>query len=47
MSSRCAVCSALQIDLGNAKGTNGREIEDNPCGFTSAEHITDASWGDG
>ncbi len=23
------------------KGTNGREIEDTPGGFTSAEHITD------
>ena len=41
MSSRCAVCTATRIDLGEAKGTNGRVIEDNPGGFTSAERITD------
>ena len=39
-------CNAKKI-RGKAKGTNGTEIEDTPGGFTSAEHITAASWGDG
>ena len=30
------------VDQRKAKGTNGRVIEDNPGGFTSAECITDA-----
>ena len=42
MGRRFAVCTAMRIDLGEAKGTNGRVIEDNPGGFTSAERITDA-----
>ena len=39
-------CNAKKI-RGKAKGTNGTEIEDNPGGFTSAEHIRAASGGDG
>ena len=42
VSSRCAVCTAMRIDMGEVKGTNGRVIEDNPEVFTSAERITDA-----
>ncbi len=39
MSSRCAVCTALQKDRRKAKGTNGRAIDDNPEGFTFPERI--------
>ena len=42
VSSRCAVCTAMRIDLGKAMGMNGRVIGDNPGGFTSAERIMDA-----
>jgi hypothetical protein len=41
VSSRCAVCTALQRDLGEGKGTNVRVIEENPV-FTPPERITDA-----
>jgi len=42
VSSRFAASTAMGIDLGEVKGTNGRVIEDNPEVFTSAERITDA-----
>jgi hypothetical protein len=38
----CRVHCNAKMTWGNAKGTNGRVIEDNAEVFTSAERITDA-----